>query len=358
MAQESLNRSSHAYDKRLLSRIGRPSSPPRTNLDEASRLGHKLSLKTNYNATSQPHSSDPPSASQGDSAQKWGKPPLSSAASPGSRLDWREYRVDYRSPSVESTARSTFLESDLPSRLRDSQRPITSGSSTGNEEPLSAVSRSHRGSYDQAFFSDDLDFASDETNGVRRLDLSDPAAPRFDHQVFGMKRRAPSPSSEEGPEDKLQIHTSDNYQRLSAGAPRKSPMLHYRPNHGSVSSTTSSAKQSSYVSSAGLSGTGSSLTSMSSFDRYSPNAVTPSDAGHLSPFTSTSLFVSPASSAIPAHGPAFLPEDKLKASVQKLPLELSPSDLRPSLSNHIGGHFMCECCPKKPKKFETQEALR
>jgi hypothetical protein len=27
-------------------------------------------------------------------------------------------------------------------------------------------------------------------------------------------------------------------------------------------------------------------------------------------------------------------------------------------ASRIAGQFMCECCPKKPKKFESEEELR
>jgi hypothetical protein len=41
-------------------------------------------------------------------------------------------------------------------------------------------------------------------------------------------------------------------------------------------------------------------------------------------------------------------------STKKISLETTLQ----SGSSKIGGLYICDCCPKKPKKFDTQEELR
>ena len=204
MAQESLNRSSHAYDKHLLSRIGKPSSPPRDSRSESSQLGaapRKLSLRTTYNSgtttSTQPSSADV-HMSGTESSSTWGGAPLSSLVSPVSRHDWRDYHAAYRSPSVESVSRPRIRGSDSSRNVRGEHQSWTSISSNGPEDPVAVRSSNYTRGEDTSSLTDDLDFTQAEASELRRLNLGDSEYNHLAQQTLIMKRRAPSPASDDG----------------------------------------------------------------------------------------------------------------------------------------------------------------
>jgi len=171
-----------------------------------------------------------------------------------------------------------------------------------------------------------------------------------------MKRRALSPPTTVARDDKLAAHALDSSQRPSAA---RSPTMRHQLKHGSVSSTSSSVRQNSYASSVGLSVTGSSMTSMSSsIDRFSPGGVSPSDS-QVSPYTSSTSQKSPATSITQFRKPLQTSQDnKPILSARNPSTQTSMSEVQPSPTSRIGAPLICECCPKKPKKFDTADELR
>jgi hypothetical protein len=207
----------------------------------------------------------------------------------------------------------------------------------------------------------------EETSGFQNLNLSNPTPSdpdgRQNLSKQGMKRRALSPPAEASREDKALLFTADAHQKQSATANySRSPISRQDPSHGSVSSVSSaSLRNNSYASSVGLSIAASSVTSVSSLDTHSPGAISPlSDFGPQkdSPYI-TSVSLNPSQASItPARPHQQNREPKPVSTARKMSIQSAVNQNRHSNASRIAGQFMCECCPKKPKKFESEEELR
>jgi hypothetical protein len=273
--------------------------------------------------------------------------------------------MGFRSPSVDSSGPTSILDQDSATRPGGPIHHSTSGSLPGLDDSVSSYSRSNRGSYDQAFFAEsEADFPMEETGGFRKLNLGDSTPSDLDGRQNlskqGMKRRALSPPAEASREDKALLYTADAYQKQGAtGNYPRSPISQQDPGHGSVSSVSSaSLRNNSYASSVGLSIAGSSMTSVSSLDTHSPGAISPlSEFGPTkdSPYI-TSVSLNPSQVSItPARSHQQNRESRPVSTARKMSIQ---SAVNQSRQLRIGGQFMCECCPKKPKKFECEEDLR
>lgn len=256
----------------------------------------------------------------------------------------------------------------LPNDLADSERsPLPSirrsGSSAGiGDDASSTASHSHRGSYDQNIFPDnDTDFPMEETSGMRRLHIDDPMTPAMEGlspgNTAGIKRRASSPPRDES--DPPPLHNvgsaSDLYQRRATNSRMSPQPYRYHLSTGSVSST-SSMRGSSYASNLS-SLAASSHTTMSSYGRMSPGGLSPATDFSESPFLSSALHSPTSSISSSRQG-----HQRNISDVRPLMTSRKLSDtLLSNKSQHGGprlqGMFICECCPKKPKKFDTQEEL-
>lgn len=329
--------------------------------------------------------------------------------------------MGYRSPTTESSTPSSATESESQHRRFSSnhvlrhQRSRRSGSgpsvfsnmdesAAGSNSSQNAASLNtsseytrgyRRGSYDQPMLVE-LDTASvsdcpmeetgDTATALRHLHLEDSTPlSSLDSSVpssyyrsstsssasdsrLGMKRKASSPPPKAVHDDKapslLVGNGSELYQRNTTSsahlsANRLSPQNRFAPPNGSVSSSSSTGfRNGSYASSNGLS-VGSSITSISSHDRLSPGGISPSSEQRDSPYV-TSISINPS------------PQN----SISQSPHQHRPSDIKstaaiarkmssgntgprkqnaPSLQPHA---HICECCPKKPKKFDTLQELR
>ena len=281
---------------------------------------------------------------------------------------------------------STSSRMDGFARMRQARRADSDGSilvGGFDDSHSSASNRVKRvGSYDQSVFTSepdlDSDFPIEETGGMRQLHLDDQAPPSIDvhspDSRLGMKRRASSPLREAQHEDKAQQqhsvgNASDLYQRRTSGhlaTSRASPTNRYHPPHGSVSSTSSGGLQNgSYASSTGLSVGGSSYTSVGSNDRLSPAGISPLSEYHDTrepPYVSSnSLDQSPRNSISRAPHQRIPPDLKATAALaRKMSLDnatrVKPqAPNKPQLQSNL---HICDCCPKKPKKFDTAEELQ
>jgi hypothetical protein len=339
LAQRDFSRSAHAYDQSLLSKIGKNSPPHhRSDSTDSATLGRKLSLQTR-DATSQQRLKVMDLPSGTTDSGRWITSPSSAAVSPSSRLAWRDYSMRHPSPSNDTTANSLVLDPELFLQARGGNRPTTTVSA---DDTMSVDSRSQRGSYDQAMFGSDQEFTNEDHKLERRASRQ------------GMKRRALSPPIE----GRSPTQTSDPYQKVSAVSVARSPTSGYRaapppPSYGSMSTTTS--RHGSYASSFAPSIAASSMTSVSSMDRQSP-----SDPSQGLPFiTSAGPVSSPATSIPPSRKPQgqySTPDNRVLN--RKLSIQSPVNDLLPTSLAKIGNHYICECCPKKPRKFETEEQLR
>lgn len=224
----------------------------------------------------------------------------------------------------------------------------------------------------------------EETGAMRHLHLEDRAPLSLDPALqqysplpatpseskLGMKRRASSPPPDSSHDDKAPLHSagsgSDLYQRNSnsnsnnpaAARPtnRASPVNRFAAQHGSVSSTSSAGlRNGSYASSGALS-VGSSLTSLSSnHDRLSPTSEYPHPQSHPerdSPYITS--HPSPRSSLPHSHPRP--PSEK--PSPRKMSSDTPATRNQNNTPNIQAPMYICQCCPKKPKKFETEEELR
>ncbi|KAK7532430.1 uncharacterized protein J3D65DRAFT_105893 [Phyllosticta citribraziliensis] len=341
LGQRSLEDSSQAYDKQLLSKIGGPNTPTRssgsgflsTSAQETSTSPHNTLSK--LNGQLKPLSMPERRMNSIDlSAAGW--PPSSGGISPG--------QTGFRSP----------IYGPAPS---EHPRPYGSVSGpAGYDEP-----HSHRGSYDHTVFLEP-DFAMEE-NGMRDLNLNDRSPAGSDEYQLsshgGLKRRASSPPSEAAREDRPS-GGNDLYHRRSAQmlVNRNSPISRFHTNHGSVSSTSSIGQRNgSLGSSYGLS-VASSATSYHT-DRLSPSTLSPAvdEFGPISPYSTTrSLNPSPRGSLSKIHHQRGLSgEEAMHAR------KLSADSLAHSRQNSVSklqGMYICECCPKKPKKFDSEDELR
>jgi hypothetical protein len=382
LAQQSFQHSSEAYDKHLLSKIGKTNSPPPRRSSQISGDGTALGLSRPPQAKDgsnlQRLSVTDAPASSFDPVSRWVSSPASAGVSPGSKAGWRDY-MDYRSESVNSSAPSSAVDSDFYARLRDGGRGSIGGPRVGMDDTSSLPSRSNRGSYDQQAFlpEPDTDFPMEETGGFRKLNLGDRTPP---HNIpyrqplskqQGLKRRALSPPAEAPRDDKAPTNSanqvSDPHHRSGTGPsyPR-SPNPRFHPSHGSVSSTSSAGlRNGSYASSVGLSAAGSSMTSISSVDRPSPGCASPSsdlDPPQESCYVHQTSLKSPAPTTHATISRSHLsqnpPESRSATVARAMSAQATINESRAGSAPRLGGAYMCECCTKKPKKFESEEELR
>lgn len=362
MAQRNFDRSAQAYDQRLLSKIGKSNSPPRhqrSGSTESASYGSRLSLQTKDSKSHLLATNELPSALF-DPVSKWITSPVSAGVSPGSRPGWRDYNMDPRSPSIDSAANSLVLDPELFVQARPSGLLSTSGATPANDEVASIGSRSYRGSYDPGFFAETESDAGDDGSAFRNLNLSDSQEQQVGRRSSkqGMKRRAGSPPSDVARDDKSPSRGSASvdlfHNKVHATASARSPVSrYYQPKHGSVSSTASSVRQNSYASSVALSIAGSSMTSISSFERQSPL-----DPGSQPAYiTSAQPISSPATLIAPSRPQ---PNQSLdtKPPVRRITTQSTMNDPRLPPATRVGNYYICDCCPKKPKKFDTEDELR
>lgn len=227
-----------------------------------------------------------------------------------------------RSPSGNS-------DFDYPQRQRLSVR--TNSTSLPDDSAVSP--RSYEGDV-----RDDAEIA--ETSSMRRLRIDDASR---EYHVAGLKRRASSP-----PGDEPMLHTMTSQgdlrrRELSRGSP--TPRLAVT-SKSPGSSGSSKDRSGSFTSTFSVAGHSSSA-SVNSFGQRSPveadmNAKSPYAV--ISPSPRGSLARTSHQRTISENRPVAPPRrvgEATKANGQRIP----------------GFILMCECCPKKPKKFETMEEL-
>ena len=291
---------------------------------------------------------------------------------------------EYRSPTFDSiNTPSSATEFDrFPHMRHPNRRSESSGSIVVggfNDEGVSALTKSKRaGSYDQGIFMNedlDSDFPIEETRRMRRLHIDDRPPPSIDvhspDSRLGIKRGASSPLRESPRDAKAPLQTvggtsSELYQRRTSGhhsANRASPVNRYHQNHGSVSPSSSiGIRHGSYASSAGLSVGGSSITSISSYGRLSPRGISPlseQPEGHNSHYlNSASSESSLQSLAALSHQQIAADTKSAAALARKMSTDNTNRGKQSNAPKMQANIHICQCCPKKPKKFDTLEELR
>jgi len=362
------------YDQQILSKIGKPSSPPR----KLSGLGNSIDKKITVAnlpfhskgpAMLSTLSTDDGSLSPRDPVSRWSSGTQSAGISPIVRKGWGDHG-SYRSPSVDNIMTSV-IDPDHLSHSRD--RQVGAGTSHVVHETVSLPSRSNRGSYDQGVFPDsDLDFPMEDAGHPRQFNGEERAPSHLDGMSplsrLGVKRRASSPPRQATCDETHLLPTAttngDHDQRRTAGftfTTSTSPNARFQPNYGSVSTVSSaSLRTGSYASSSGLSA-GSSMTSVSSFDRHSPGGISPTsdletcyEKGIVSPSSHKPMSSISASRAQHHREPIGV---KNTPGARKMTVQTALTISKPA-PPRIGRSYICECCPKKPKKFDSLEELR
>lgn len=259
--------------------------------------------------------------------------------------------MDYRSP-VSVADSMEYENSPLPRTRR-----LHSTHSVADSEISVAVH-----SYDGR--DDDEGFPMEETRGMRSLNIEDQWRERESYQP-GQKRRASSPPSEDNPMASGMMRGRDG-PGASRGSP--TPRLLSIPHGTSMGGISPVSRNGNYSSNLNPSGI--------TFGRRSPTSLSPSglsptdqmNGGSLGPF-GTSLSMAQASgpprSAIAigmgrstagaAQHPVMARE--VMVSPRKL-AEIPKNPTTNALGTKLRGPYMCECCPKKPKKFDSEEELR
>jgi hypothetical protein len=211
----------------------------------------------------------------------------------------------------------------------------------------------------------DSEFTHMDESGLRELNIHDRSPSAGDSEplgVKGQKRRASSPPSDGAREDRASGGGNDLYHRRSvqALANRNSPTTRPSQHPGSLSSTASlGPRGSSYASSTWNLSVASSATSYNG-ERLSPGALSPSaevEFGAVSAYAaSRTANRSPRNSLskAPHHQK---PSEPSQDSKMPTPTDSTVHSRQNSVSK-IQGFLVCECCPKKPKKFDNHEDLR
>lgn len=458
LEQRNLQNSSQAYDNKLLSKIGRPETPPRS-LSIGSIEGSPTSSQAFYQIAKPPHrlkcsstldepmcaSPDLPfrkdsfpsrfgsspqsrpqsrpispglitSATIGKQFMDWRSPTWDCGSTPSSAIEWEQHqRRPGSSPHPLRHQRSRRSGSGPILSSLDESAPHPANlsnpyntSNTGND----CSNRYKRGSYDQSVITESdpavsgniSDYPVEETgaSAFRRLHLDD-HTPHSSLESFspsyylpslfnshssstesrmGVKKRKAGSPPPGGPHDDKPLllvggDCSDYHNRSTTSstaqlsANQSSPQNLFAPSHGSISSASSSGlRNGSYASSNGLS-LGSSITSISSHDHLSPGGLSPGcispsseqqqqhqqqQIGRDSPYVSTlSLNPGPQDSLSRAQQRPQAEPQSTAAIARKMSGPAAPQkhSTAPKIQNHI-----CECCPKKPKKFDTLQELK
>lgn len=337
LARQNHHQSTHAYDKHILLKIGKSNSPPghrKSSSPERNELVKKLSIQTRVPSLLLRPVHEPSSTS--DPVAKWMTSPLS-AISSTSRSISQDYSMDPRSPSSDIYSQRGTFDTDRAPGI-DLQPNRALGRRGQKQSPERTTSRSERGSYDSAIYAADSDYVHDETS-LSSLQIEE--RPRIIHR-HGIKRRALSPSP-----DLVHEHNDEvkpTHSQRFAGAQFVMPSQPYRA--GSLSSTASGTQYSSFASSNLASFASSSMTSVSSDN-------TPVTYGYSHQQFSTQTPRSTHGSAV-----AILPlrrSPDISNTIMSTQSPLIDARIPPT---RIGNHYICSCCPKKPKKFENEEQLR
>jgi hypothetical protein len=176
------------------------------------------------------------------------------------------------------------------------------------------------------------DMEMEDGQSLKRLHIDDAYVPG------GQKRRAASPNDE---------HLLGMPRRTSPGRFTSLP-------RGATMPSVSTSRSNSYISTMSMSMHPAGITTVNSFGRRSPVGPSP---GGISPTSCNSPYTAPVSlnpsprTSISGRG-SIHSRTVSGASTRKITEVQKPG------GSKVQGFFMCECCPKKPKRFETAEELK
>ncbi|CAK7214747.1 hypothetical protein SCUCBS95973_002239 [Sporothrix curviconia] len=291
-----------------------------------------------------------------DSPNRYTDTPMHSAVSPRS-TPFSHYGSDFRSPRGDM--------SDYDRSPGSRTRRTNSGSITDEASTHDAMD-------------DDTSFTMEETR-LRDFHIDTPTSRLSgggDYHAAGQKRRASSPpGGDEGPLPLYNMASSEHL-RWREGVSRGSPAPRLCANtQDSISSVSSSTRTGSYSSNLSAAATSVTSTAVSVLGgqgggRSPGGGVSP--AGGMSPTDTTGtnststctspfaasiqLQVSPRSAAAVSRSAQHRIRET--ALIVSSPTRRLPEMSKPTNLLKRSEFFMCDCCPKKPKKFDSEEQLR
>ncbi|KAM5352858.1 hypothetical protein ACJ41O_005580 [Fusarium nematophilum] len=184
------------------------------------------------------------------------------------------------------------------------------------------------------------DMDMEEAQSLKRLHIDDA------YMAGGQKRRAASPNDEHI----LAMPTEFTRRRELGSRGSPTPRITTLA-RGATMPSVSTSRSNSYISTMSIPAT--SITTANSFGRRSPVGISP---GGISPTSCNSPYTAPVSlnpsprTSISGRG-SIHSRTVSGASTRKITEVQKPG------GSKVQGFFMCECCPKKPKRFETVEEL-
>jgi hypothetical protein len=230
---------------------------------------------------------------------------------------------------------------------------------------------------DQGIFTSEPDLDSDfpmrETCGLRQLHLDDKLSPSIDlhsppmaSQPSGTKRKAPSspsrdPSRVDRTPQPFALASDGDKLRGAPGqhsATRPSPFAPAGAAHGLYSSTASSGlRNGSYASSspAGFSVADGGLGGLAAQDQLPPGDISPYANPHADSPYAQSLSLEP--SLRDPNGPAAHHLGPHPDATERKPSSEAVLPDGGDAPRIHGNAFICSCCPKKPRKFDTAAEL-
>jgi len=309
------------YDKHLLSRIGGPHTPPRL-------VG--------------------------------GVPIITAPEETTTRPQAQFKKLNGQLHPLSMPGRQNSAETQQNKWAADSSPGVANMRSPGSEQGpdqaqfrQSAMARAHRESYDQGTMFGEQEYPQHGEPGMQELNIADrsPSASDMDQGArAGQKRRANSPPSESVLDPRLP-GANESYARraIQMNNASRSPQMQRNLNSpGSLSSHASMGPRNGSLASSYNMSNPSTSTSYTS-EKMSPNAYhahelprqgqAPMQPSHLS-------MVMPQNSA---------PQPQQSHAAPPIPQRRTNAA---SGMPRAPGLWICDCCPKKPKKFESEEELR
>lgn len=188
-----------------------------------------------------------------------------------------------------------------------------------------------------------------QTADMAELSLQDPSAPSdYQHTKTGQKRRANSPPRPTNPslsptsQQRAWEHGLQRGMMELAGG-RMQPQSRHPQASSGMSSVASSAIPQSYVS--------------SNFSLSQPNTAATSYSEHYAPGSYQAM---PESGPPPSSAPQYhaAPRTSSPQSTNSMAAPPVPQRKAGTSVLRASGLWICECCPKKPRKFDTEHDLR
>jgi hypothetical protein len=187
------------------------------------------------------------------------------------------------------------------------------------------------------------DMDMEEGQSLKRLHIDDAY-----NKPGGQKRRAASPN-----DDHLTMPSDMSRRREMSSRGSPQGRLTTLP-RGATMPSVPTSRNNSYISTMSMSMHPTSITTANSFGRRSPVGPSP---GGISPTSCNSPYTAPVSlnpsprTSISGRG-SIHSRTVSGASTRKITEVQKPGGTK------VQGFFMCECCPKKPKRFESLEELK